>query len=245
MKIFVGNLSFDAVEGDVRKAFGEFGSVASVAIVMDKKGTSSRGFGFVEMLDDQQARAAIAAFDGKNFMGRPLNVSPSISKAKDEIEKREKKRGRIRDRAQSEESSLRPDSGYSAYKKGRRSRSFMTRRAAEGAPVQDKPHIKSHDNPMRWRKRSDQPKPWQKSHGEPISWKGPKPWQKTAGESRPWIRKEGENKPWQKKEGGGESRTWRKSGGESRPWGSSRAGESRRPSQPRSRSRQKPGGYSR
>lgn len=286
MKIFVGNLSFDAVEGDVKKAFEEFGSVASVAIVMDKKGTNSRGFGFVEMLDDQQARAAIAAFDGKDFMGRPLNVSPSIPKAKDEIEKREKKRGRIRDKAQSEESSLRPDSGYSAYKKGRRSRSFMTRRAASGTPVEDRSRIKSHENPMRWRKKSDQPKPWQKSHGEPIPWKGPKPWKKTAGESRPWIRKEGgggesrpwrkreespkpwqkttgESKPWQKSQG--ESRPWRKSGGESkpwkkreegskpwqkttgesRPWGSSRAGESRRPSQPRSRSRQKPGGYNR
>lgn len=262
MKIFVGNLSFDATEGDVRKAFEKFGAVSSVAIVMDKKGTSSRGFGFVEMLDDQQAQAVIAAFDGKDFMGRPLNVSPSVSKVRDESETKEKKKGRIRGRARSEESSSTRESGYSAYKEGRRSRNFIARRVASGVPVENRPRIKSHENPMRWRKKSDQPKPWQKSHGEPIPWKGPKPWQKTAGESKPWIRKEGESKPWQKSQG--EARPWRKSGGESkpwkkreegskpwqkttgesRPWGSSRAGESRRPSQPQSRSRQKPGGYS-
>lgn len=277
MKIFVGNLSFDATENDVRKAFEEFGGVSSAVIVMDKKGTSSRGFGFVEMLDDQQAQAAIAAFDGKEFMGRPLNVSQSIPKVREESETRGKKRGRIRGRARIEESSSTRESGYSAYKKGRRSRSFMTRRASSGMPVEDRPRIKSHENPMRWRKRSDQPKPWQKREGEPIPWKGPKPWQKKAGESRPWQkreespkpwgrntgesnpwrRNEGESKPWQKREG--ESRPWRKSGeeskpwkkreegsrpwqkttGESKPWHSSRAGESRRPAQSRSRSRQK------
>ncbi|MFH1440846.1 MAG: hypothetical protein ABIH18_02230 [Candidatus Omnitrophota bacterium] len=263
MKIFVGNLSFDATERDVKKAFEEFGSVASVAIVMDKKGTSSRGFGFVEMLDDQQAQAAISAFNGKDFMGRTLNVSPSVPKAKDKVEKREKKRGRIRGRVQSEEPVFGKESGYNAYKQGRRSRSFMTRRSAEGSLVQDRPRIKSHDNPLRWRNKSEQPKPWQKSQGES------KPWSKSGGESRPWRKKEGESKPWQKSQGesrpwsksGGESRPWRKRAGESKPWQKSQ-GESRpwkkraespkpwlknneRPEESRSRGRKKPGVYNR
>jgi len=80
MKIFVGNLSFAATEADVNRLFADFGSVASVKIVMEKKGKKSRGFGFTEMLDDEQAQAAIAALDGAEFMGRPLNVSPARPK---------------------------------------------------------------------------------------------------------------------------------------------------------------------
>ena len=82
MNIFVGNLSFDAAEGDVKKLFEDFGNVASVVIVMrkEKKAPKSRGFGFVEMPDEQQALAAIAALSGKEFMGRVLNVDPARPK---------------------------------------------------------------------------------------------------------------------------------------------------------------------
>ena len=59
MKIFVGNLSFAATEADARRLFEDFGNVDSVKIVMEKKGKKSRGFGFVEMLDDEQAQAAL------------------------------------------------------------------------------------------------------------------------------------------------------------------------------------------
>ena len=83
MNIFVGNLLFEATQGDVKKLFEGFGNVASVVITMEKekKAPKSRGFGFVQMPDEQQALAAIAALNGKEFMGRVLNVNPARPKA--------------------------------------------------------------------------------------------------------------------------------------------------------------------
>src|SRR3989338_2022028 len=82
MNIFVGNLLFEATQGDVKKLFEGFGNVASVVIAMskEKKMPKSRGFGFVQMPDEQQALAAIAALNGKEFMGRLLNVNPARPK---------------------------------------------------------------------------------------------------------------------------------------------------------------------
>jgi RNA recognition motif-containing protein len=74
MNIFVGNLSFSATEADVKVLFEAFGLVSSVSI-KKKSGKNSRGFGFVVMPDDLQAEAALAALEGKDFMGRPLSVS--------------------------------------------------------------------------------------------------------------------------------------------------------------------------
>ncbi len=75
MNIFAGNLSFEAVESDIKKLFGGFGKVLSVVIPMNKKGVKSRGFCFIEMSDSDQAYKAIAALDGQIFMGRPMKVS--------------------------------------------------------------------------------------------------------------------------------------------------------------------------
>ena len=77
--IFVGNLSFDATQDDLRKLFGEFGNVKSVLIMKGKK-DKSRGFAFVDMATEDQAKAAIARLAGKEFMGRPLNISPARPK---------------------------------------------------------------------------------------------------------------------------------------------------------------------
>jgi RNA recognition motif-containing protein len=99
MNIFVGNLSFDATETDLKKLFEGFGSVASVVIVMDKNGKKSRGFGFIEMLEEQQGHTAITALDGQEFMGRPLKVSPSQPRSesvKDIGEKKERPNRKIR-----------------------------------------------------------------------------------------------------------------------------------------------------
>ena len=81
MNIFVGNLLFEATEGDVKKLFEGYGFVASVVIAMrnEKNAPRSRGFGFVQMPDEQQALAAIAALNGKEFMGRVLDVNPATS----------------------------------------------------------------------------------------------------------------------------------------------------------------------
>ena len=74
MNIYVGNLSFDATDEDLREAFEQHGRVESAKIVMDSYSGRSRGFGFVEMPDASEARAAISGLDGQDFMGRALRV---------------------------------------------------------------------------------------------------------------------------------------------------------------------------
>lgn len=73
-KIYVGNLSFQATEDEVRDLFGNHGTVQSVALINDRETGRPRGFGFVEM-DDSDADAAIAALDGVEFGGRNLRVN--------------------------------------------------------------------------------------------------------------------------------------------------------------------------
>ncbi len=75
MNIYVGNLSRDATEQDLKDAFGAFGQVASVSIIKDKFSGLPRGFAFVEMASDAEANAAIAGLNGKSLKGRPLTVS--------------------------------------------------------------------------------------------------------------------------------------------------------------------------
>jgi RNA recognition motif-containing protein len=75
MKLFVGNFSFDVTEEDLRKAFEPFGEVFSVTVMKEKHSGESRGFGFVEMLSQREALAAKEALDGKEWMGRTLNVN--------------------------------------------------------------------------------------------------------------------------------------------------------------------------
>jgi len=75
MKIYVGNLSYDVSEENLRQAFGAFGQVDSAAIVKDKYGGQPRGFGFVEMSDRAEAQAAIENLNGKDLLGRQLNVN--------------------------------------------------------------------------------------------------------------------------------------------------------------------------
>lgn len=73
--IFVGNLSFRVTEDDLRNAFEPFGTVDRVSILTDRDTGRSRGFGFVEMPDDQQGDDAISALNGADLDGRTLNVN--------------------------------------------------------------------------------------------------------------------------------------------------------------------------
>ena len=75
MKIFVGNLSHDAINDDVKKAFEKFGTVGSVNIKRDKG--ESRGFGFVYMPNETQAQAALVGLQGQQLLGRALEISPA------------------------------------------------------------------------------------------------------------------------------------------------------------------------
>ncbi|HEX8876565.1 MAG TPA: RNA-binding protein [Phycisphaerales bacterium] len=75
MRIYVGNLPFSTTEDELREFFGQHGSVTSAAIVMDRETGRPRGFGFVEMANDEEARKAIAATNGQQLGGRPLVVN--------------------------------------------------------------------------------------------------------------------------------------------------------------------------
>ena len=75
MNIYVGNLSFDVTQDDLEQAFASHGEVASTNIISDKFSGQSRGFGFVEMPKEDEARAAIAALNGADLKGRELNVN--------------------------------------------------------------------------------------------------------------------------------------------------------------------------
>ncbi len=75
MNIFVGNLSRDVTEDDLRLAFEAFGKVTSAAVIKDKITRESRGFGFVEMAAQAEATAAIAGMNGKELKGQRVNVN--------------------------------------------------------------------------------------------------------------------------------------------------------------------------
>ena len=74
MNIFVAKLNFDTQEQDLQSAFEEFGTVDSAKIIMDKFSGRSKGFGFVEMPDDDEAQAAIDALNDQEFDGRVIVV---------------------------------------------------------------------------------------------------------------------------------------------------------------------------
>ena len=75
MNIYVGNLSHDATEGDVREAFEAYGQVAAVNLITDKLTGRPRGFGFVEMPTQAEAQAAIAGLNETDLKGRTLTVN--------------------------------------------------------------------------------------------------------------------------------------------------------------------------
>jgi len=75
MNIYVGNLSFDTTEQDLRQAFEAFGQVTSTNIISDKISGQSKGFGFIEMSAKDQAQAAIDGMNGKEIKGRAMNVN--------------------------------------------------------------------------------------------------------------------------------------------------------------------------
>ncbi len=78
--VFVGNLSFQTTEPELRSAFEQFGEISNVRIMTDRETGRSRGFGFVEMVNDEDAANAISAMNGKELGGRALNVSEARPK---------------------------------------------------------------------------------------------------------------------------------------------------------------------
>lgn len=80
-KIFVGSLSFQASEDDLKNAFSEFGTVVSVFIPVDRMTGRKRGFGFVEMSSPEEAARAIEMLNGKEIVGRPVALNEAQPRA--------------------------------------------------------------------------------------------------------------------------------------------------------------------
>ena len=80
MNIYVGNLSFSVTETDLREAFQAFGAVDKAAVISDKATGQSRGFGFVEMPNKEEALKAISALNGRDLKGRALKVNEAQPK---------------------------------------------------------------------------------------------------------------------------------------------------------------------
>ena len=83
MKIFVGNLSYNVTEDDLRQAFEDFGQVASATVIMDEQSGRSKGFGFVEMPIQAEAQSAIEVLNGKAMKGRTITVNEARPRAAD------------------------------------------------------------------------------------------------------------------------------------------------------------------
>ena len=106
MNIYIGNLSYSVTESSIKDLFEGFGQVTTAKIVTDKFTGSSRGFGFVEMPNDDEAQKAIAELNGKEFQGRKMVVNES----------------RPRETTGRENRAPRREGGYSNYRDGGRNR---------------------------------------------------------------------------------------------------------------------------
>ena len=83
MKIYVGNLSYSTDNDGLRAAFEQFGAVNSAEVVIDRNTSRSRGFGFVEMPTDDEAKAAITGLDSKDLDGRQIKVNEAKPRSAD------------------------------------------------------------------------------------------------------------------------------------------------------------------
>jgi len=91
-RVYVGNLSYDATEQDIKELFKGIGSVRNVEIVYDRKTHRSKGFGFVEMIHVDEAKRAVEVLHDQFFMGREMVVSGAQNKGQDEREEQEETR---------------------------------------------------------------------------------------------------------------------------------------------------------
>jgi len=150
MNIFVGNLSFEAKESDVQAAFAAFGTVDKITIVKEKKADKSRGFGFVLMPNESEANAAIEALNGKEILGRPINVMAAFSK-------KPSRRRTIKSKEPPKAPAAVqiPLTRTGKYREGRRTVTYFKKRRELGLGI-PAPEPKNKPNPMRWRKKTKQ-----------------------------------------------------------------------------------------
>ena len=79
--LYVGNLSYSVQDGELQELFSQFGKVTSARVITDRDSGRSKGFGFVEMSDDNEAQAAIDGLNGKENNGRVLTVNEARPRA--------------------------------------------------------------------------------------------------------------------------------------------------------------------
>lgn len=75
MNIYIGNLNYKLTEDEIRKTFEQFGTVSSVKLITDRDTGKAKGFGFVEMQNDEEARSAISSLSGSELQGREMVVN--------------------------------------------------------------------------------------------------------------------------------------------------------------------------
>ena len=80
MNIYIGNLAYEANDEDLKKAFETFGQVSSANVIKDKYTMKSKGFGFVEMPSEAEAKSAIEGLNGKDLGGNTINVNEARPK---------------------------------------------------------------------------------------------------------------------------------------------------------------------
>ncbi len=80
MNIYVGNLSYEVTEDELRATFEEYGQVTTSTVIKDKFSGKSKGFGFVEMAEPESAKNAIEALNGKEYRGRTIKVNEALPK---------------------------------------------------------------------------------------------------------------------------------------------------------------------
>ncbi|MCH8825088.1 MAG: RNA-binding protein [Planctomycetes bacterium] len=75
MKLYIGNLSFDSTEDDIRELFSQYGEIVDVSLITDRETGRPRGFGFIEFKEESSGREAISGLDGTEFASRQLKVN--------------------------------------------------------------------------------------------------------------------------------------------------------------------------
>jgi|GEM_PF-276913 len=184
--IFVGNLSFEATKEDVQKLFESYGVVSGVSIVKGKKG-KSRGFGFVDMPNEEQKDKAIAALKGQEHMGRELLVTVVIPKVKSEFKSNMDSRYEKRDKSHRSYED-RPTGNQGYEEKGYRARNDRESRPWSKDEGTSRAHYKKFDSlsksidnprhadrPVRdsryegktYRRDDKQARPWNKDSRDP------------------------------------------------------------------------------
>jgi RNA recognition motif-containing protein len=83
MNMYVSNLSFHTTDDNLRELFGKFGAVSSAKVITDRESGRSRGFGFVEMTEEKEAKEAINGLNNKEIEGRAISVSVAKEKKAD------------------------------------------------------------------------------------------------------------------------------------------------------------------